>query len=425
MRDVRVTSFRNEPVAEIAQLDIAFDLRDLFPGGRRLFGLRAVDVESPHITIVRRADGSYNVPLPSLQKNAGGGPPLVARARLHNGSIDVIDESRMALRDERHLFVRDVQAVADISTARRSTYAVSLRYGEIASALFPVHGAGTIDFPNRYIDERWSAREIPIAAAVDFAANSPAFRLESGALRDVDVRYFGIAGADGSLTPHLAGAATLAGARIAIAGLSQPITGVRGPIDIYDDGLLTPRLDATVAGVPALVSGGIYGLTAPQMRVAVRGGGDLSQLRTAFGQARRLPMQGRVRFALLAEGPAAKPVVWIDLNSPEITYAATTLDRLSGSVAYDGREIQVLHFSANYRSATITTRGRIALAKEPAAIEMLVGVRSPANATPYVSELLPNLPLSCLAGDGGGSQSNIDARRALGRHRSGARQRDL
>ncbi len=156
LRDVRVTSFRNEPVAEIAQLDIAFDLRDLFPGGRRLFGLRAVDVESPHITIVRRADGSYNVPLPSLQKNAGGGPPLVARARLHNGSIDVIDESRMALRDERHLFVRDVQAVADISTARRSTYAVSLRYGEIASALFPVHGAGTIDFPNRYIDERWT-----------------------------------------------------------------------------------------------------------------------------------------------------------------------------------------------------------------------------------------------------------------------------
>ncbi len=104
-------------------------------------------------------------------------------------------------------------------------------------------------------------------------------------MRDVDVRYFGIAGADGSLTPHLAGAATLAGARIAIAGLSQPITGVRGPVDIYDDGLLTPRLDATVAGVPALVSGGIYGLTAPRMRVAVRGGGDLSQLRTAFGQA--------------------------------------------------------------------------------------------------------------------------------------------
>jgi autotransporter translocation and assembly factor TamB len=398
LRDVRVTSFRNEPIAEIAQFDIAYDLRDLIAGGTRRFGLKAVDVESPHVTIIRRPDGSYNVPLPNLQANgAGGGPPLVARVRLRNGELDVIDEGRTALRSQRHLFVRDVQVVADISTAHHSTYAVNLRYGEAASSLFPVQGAGTIDFPDRYVDQRWSAAELPVAGAVDFAANSPAFRLLSGTLRDVDVRDFGIADANGSLAAHLAGAARLTGASISIAGLSQPITGVRGPIDMYDNGLLTPRLDAAVAGVPARVSGGIYGLKAPQMRVAVRGDGDLSQLRAAFGPARRLPMKGPLRFALLAEGPAAKPVVWINLRSPQTTYAATTLDHLNGALAYDGREIQILRFRANYRNATIATRGRIAIVKEPNAIEMLVNVRAPGNGAPYVSEVLPNLPLNAIA----------------------------
>ena len=32
--NVRVTSFRNEPIAQISHLEIAYDLRDLLPGGR-------------------------------------------------------------------------------------------------------------------------------------------------------------------------------------------------------------------------------------------------------------------------------------------------------------------------------------------------------------------------------------------------------
>jgi hypothetical protein len=397
-RGVRITSFRNEPIAEIARLDVAYDLRDLLPGGNRRFGLKAVEIDSPHITVIRRPDGSYNVPIPKLQANgAAGGPPLIARAQLRDGSVDVVDESPLALPDQRHLYVRDLQAVADISTARRSTYDVRLRYGEVPTRLYPMHGGGVIDIRNRYIDQRWNASQIPIGAAVDFVADSSTFRVLSGSLQGVDVRYFGTAGADGSLAGHLAGSATLSGGRIAIAGLSQPITGVRGPVDIYDNGLLTPGLDAVVAGVPADVRGGIYGLQAPRLRVAVRGSGDLSQLRAAFAQAERLPMRGPLHFAMLAEGPATKPVVWIALRSPATTYAATTLDRLNGVVAYDGREVQVVNFSANYGSTVISTRGRIALSKEPNAIEMLVGVRSPPGGAPYVGELFPSLPLNGLA----------------------------
>jgi hypothetical protein len=397
-QDVRIASFRNEPIAEIPRLDVAYDLRDLLPGGRRRFGIKDVEIDSPHLTIVRRPDGSYNVPIPKFQANgATAGPPLVAHVRLRDGSLDVIDESPLALRDQRHLFVRDLQGVADISTQRRSTYLVSLRYGESRERLDPVHGSGVIDLPGRYVRERWTASELPIAAAVDFITNSPSFRVRAARLEDVDLRYFGVGAPDGSLAAHLAGSATLTGGRISVSGLSQPIGNVNGPVDVYDDGMLTPRLDASIAGVPARVSGGIYGLHAPRVRIAVAGTGDLMQLRHAFGQAAKLPMRGPLQFALLAEGPASKPVVWIDLRSPTTTYASTRLDRLGGVLAFDGRHIEVMDFHAAYEGAGITARGRIALQRGPDALEMLLGVSSPSNATPYLRELLPGLPLNAAA----------------------------
>ncbi len=45
--NVQVTSFRNEPIAKISHLEIAYDLRDLLPGGRRLFGLKSVEADTP------------------------------------------------------------------------------------------------------------------------------------------------------------------------------------------------------------------------------------------------------------------------------------------------------------------------------------------------------------------------------------------
>ena len=45
--NVRVTSFRNEPIAQISHLEIAYDLRDLLPGGRRLYGLKSVEADTP------------------------------------------------------------------------------------------------------------------------------------------------------------------------------------------------------------------------------------------------------------------------------------------------------------------------------------------------------------------------------------------
>jgi autotransporter translocation and assembly factor TamB len=394
---VRVTSNRGEPIAEIQTIVIEYNLRDLLPGGTRLFGLKAIDVASPHLTIIRRPDGTYNIPIPRQANQNNLQRPLIARARVTNGQVDIVDDRPSAVPNERHLYFSDLNANADISTADRSQYAIDLRYGERSNQLFAIRGRGDINPRGGYIDQHWTAAALPVAAAVNFVADSSSLKFLAGTIRGLDARYAALPDANGTLHSHFAATAELSGGRIAIAGLAKPITNVRGPVDVYDDGLTTPRLDADVSGTPVRVRGGLYGLQHPQLRMAVAGVADAARLRTAFTQAARLPIGGPVNFALLVEGATAKPVTWIDLHSPRLSYAASTLDSVSSLVAFDGRQADVIATRANYNGVGVTARGRLAFERQPGAVKLLAGIDAPPGAIPYGGKMLPALPLHGIA----------------------------
>lgn len=392
--NLRVTSLSDEPIATIARLSLTYDLRDLLPSGKRLYGLKSVTVESPNLTIVRHADGSFNVPrLQSPANDVRTQKPLMLRAVVRDGSIEVVNESPRAKPSERRMYVRDVDADADIASSERSQYAIALQYGERLGRLYPVRGRGEIDLQRGYIDQRWTSPELPIAAAANFVVDSPSLRLDAGMLQAVDARYFALGTPGGTLTPHIAARATLSAASISVAGLSQEVTGVRGPVDVYENGLLTPGLTASVGGALARISGGIYAVGDPHVRIAIRGAGDLARLREAFPQAARLPMRGRLAFALLVEGSATKPLIWIDLRAPAIAYASTSLQRIDGLVAYDGREADIVAFNGRYRGIGLTARGRVIMRKQPNAIAMLLAVHSAPGDLPYAGALLPQFAL--------------------------------
>ena len=184
-------------------------------------------------------------------------------------------------------------------------------------------------------------------------------------LRDLDARYVALADVQRRPTAALGASGVLTDGRIAIGGLAKPVAGVRGRVDAYDGGLLAQRLDASLAGVPVAVSGGLYDLRNPRLRIAVRGNGELAQLRTGFAQAEHLPVRGSLTFALLVEGAATKP---LDLDRSALAqnrYASTALDRVNGLVAYDGHEASVLDFNGAYGRIGVTARGRVALENEP------------------------------------------------------------
>ena len=132
---------------------------------------------------------------------------------------------------------------------------------------------------------------------------------------------------------------------------------------------MTHNLAASVAGMPVRVSGGVYDLQDPRIRVAVRGNGELARLRGAFAQARRFPIRGNVTYALLAEGPARNPTTWIAVQSPQTSYASTSLQRLHGLLAFDGHEMDIVDFHSQYGGVALSARGRVAMAKQPNAID--------------------------------------------------------
>ena len=397
-RNVLVTSRRNEPIATIPLLRVGFVTRDWLPGGERLFGLRGVEAESPHVTIVRRPDGTYNVPILHLQAGtAARGRPLIATVRVRNGSIDVIDERFGAVRENRQLYVRALTVNADISTAARSQYAASLRYGERADALYAVRGRGDLNAPAGYITQHWTAGALPVAGAVNFIADSSSLRFLAGTLEHLDARYAGVADDRGTLVPHLAATCRLVHGRIAIAGLARPIDDVRGPLDVYDDGLVTSGFDARLGGVPLAIAGGIYGVHDPHVRMTADGSGDAAALRAAFAQAARLPIAGRIRFGLLVEGPANRPLTWISLRSPQLRYATTTLAHLSGLVAFDGRHADAIDVHGDYEGVALSARGQAGFQRETDAVQMLATLHAPPGGVPYAGAVLGDLPINGIA----------------------------
>ena len=59
-----------EPLLDVRRVVIRYSPRDLLPGSRHRFGLTAIEVDRPRLTLIRFKDGSFNVGIPS-----GGAPP--------------------------------------------------------------------------------------------------------------------------------------------------------------------------------------------------------------------------------------------------------------------------------------------------------------------------------------------------------------
>jgi hypothetical protein len=359
LRGVRITSPKGAPIGTIARIDVAYDLGDMV-SGKRLYGLQALTIERPHITVVRYRNGTFNVPIPKLPaRKTAKGAPLIVKLRLVDGALTVCDRSPNGA-PSGHLFVERANVYADIDANRRSQYAASLDYGELSDTLYPITGHGIIDEAKGIDDQRWRAPYVPISGALDFAMNAAAMRVTSGALHGADVWVFGIPGRNG-FESHLAATAMLEGTNVSVAGLAKPVSDAHGRIDVSEHGLLTQHLVANVAGVPVIVSGGIIDPFHPRVRMTARGSADLAQLRTIVPQAARLPVSGPVSFAFLAEGNAKQPLTWISVRAPRIDYNAHIVTGTQGLIAFNGREANVVVFTAHYGSIALDARGHAAL----------------------------------------------------------------
>ncbi len=416
-KNLRVSTTKGEPVASIASLDVKYSLGEALRN-TRMYGLQSFDVEQPRITLIRHRDGSWNVPIPKEKQN--GKPPttpMIFSGIVRNGSVDVFDEAQ-GVPSARHLMVRDINTTMDVATNARTTYDASLAYEE-AGQSYPLRGAGTIDVKHGYATQRWTSAQLPIAHIVDVALNSPSMHIVGGSLRNLDARIVGLAGPDGSLDQHVDATASLDKARIAIGGLQKPLRDVHGQLAVFGDGLLMQSIRATVANVPVKLGGGMYHLSNPSFRLTVEGSGDMHDLRGALAQSASLPVSGNAHLNVLVEGHPSKPLILIGIRAPRVHYATANIQNAGGLIAFDGREADVIDFSARYLGIAANAHGKLALHPGPRALEMAAGIIAPPNTVPYSSTLLAGVPIAASVLATSDSLKNIDGRGIVSGHAGG------
>ncbi|MBV8117104.1 MAG: hypothetical protein JOZ01_03960, partial [Candidatus Eremiobacteraeota bacterium] len=406
-RGVHIENGAHEPIADIEYLTLRYSVRDFFPGSARMFGLVGFDVENAHLIVTRHRDGTLNIPLKQQVASGPSTTPYTFVGRLRNGRVDVYDFTQGSS-PARHLLVSNIVADLDVATNARTRYRVGLDYVE-DDRRYPLAGTGDVNVGSGVGLQRWQIARLPIARIVDVALDTPALRMTSGWLRDVDARVIGLPGAGGSLVQHASATANLERAQIALGGLAKPLRDVHGPIAAYGDGLLLQDVRATLARVPIRVGGGIFGLDSPRAKISVAGTGDAATLRAALAQTAKLPLTGAVHLNVAIEGAATKPLVLIALRSPRIAYGALPVDRTNGLVAFDGREADVLDLRTRYAGIGLFGYGRLLLHPQRNGFEMLAGLDAPAGALPYANALAP-MPLHAAIVAAGDRFTRLDTR---------------
>jgi len=382
-----VDTATGEPLFSAARVDVGFSLRDLLPGSRHRFGLTAVDLERPQLTLIHHADGSYNVSPPGASAAARpDATPIDLRLRVRNGTIALIDRFVEKNRERRESLVA-IRVDAVLQPRDPAYYRVDGMLHDGARR-YPISGRGRIDHARLFASQHWHAAELPIGPLVDFAMATHDLNLVDGRLRDVDARIGGFLHEDGTTTTHLGIEAQLVDGKLFVAKLGAAVGDAHGPLRVYDDGITTTGIDATLAHVPLHLAGGIYGLARPQVRFVLTGSGTLAQLRTLAPQTAHLPLDGALAFDLRTDGDLGHPVVRGMLRAPSVAYGGYALSDVAGEIAFGGAELQVVGATARYGAIGLRARGAVTLADHVDS-DFVATVDGPASGIPYAAAVLP------------------------------------
>ncbi|HTV74799.1 MAG TPA: hypothetical protein VME66_13970, partial [Candidatus Acidoferrales bacterium] len=388
VRDLSVVNSAGEPVFALQRGYIAYSLRDLLPGGRRRFGLQAVDLGAPTLTLIHHADGSYNVPVPNLSNpNAQPNePPIDMRIRIRNGTVVLLDEY-IVPHHERRERIEGLHFDAVFSPSRHSYYNSGFALND-GGRSYPVFGRAVFSTARGFSSQHWYAKQLPIGPLFDFALSSHALNLADGTLVGLDARLYTIVSPAGVSTGLISASAQLKDGKLYAAQLAKPVRDAHGPMHLFNDGIETTGLTATLAGVPLHLVGGIYNPTAPNVRFYLTGDGDLARLRQIAAQAQRQDVRGRLLFSLFIEGSLQQPLVFARFRAPVMDYERFPLNGLRGLVAFSGTRLDVLSSGVSYGPLFLSARGSVKLERRVAAT--LVGdVRGETRSLPYAAQLIP------------------------------------
>jgi hypothetical protein len=417
-----------DPVLDAARIDVDYALRDIFPGGKHRYGFAGVAVDRPTFTLVRHADGSYNVtsssPPASTQAAA---EPLLFSARVRNGTIKLVDAAPFE-RDLAEQSVVDVSIDASVQSnartvARVDGTLVGRRSQTAPIARWPLSVRSVIDYSRGFAMHRFRAPELPLRGMLNFLVHAKIARFDDGVMRNVDVRAYAL-----GIEPQapfgyrLGGGGALDGAEIALGPLAKPIRDLHGRIDLFDDGVTAPDLRGVVAGIPLQIRGGMYDFADVHFRLGITADPQLAQLRGLFTFLRDQPVRGPMHLETLVTASSKEPLIRTVIASPRVYYGKIPLDNAGGTVDYEDGAVSFAGFHTGFGPLQSSLAGQVLVDRPVAELEGAVHVEGPASSLPYAQAIAAGETIRGDAIVGGSGRNGFHARGTIdadGPHASG------
>ena len=394
-----------EPVLDAARIDVDYNPRDLLPGSRHRFGISALSIDAPHITLIHHQDGSYNVsPLGGGPAGPPGPPnrvPLDMTIRVRNATATLVDKYRFYAAS-RVQSLSGVDADVAINDTALTWYRVTGTLNDFGPKPFRV--AGSIDARTGFALHHISAKAIPIATISNYFINSRAAEVLGGTVRNMDMRMWQYAGD----ALHMAGSGMLADGRMNVHGMDAPIAQLAGRITLFDSGFAADHMGASVGHVRIQCSGGIFDFSRPQFRIGVEGSGDLRNLHEIMKIAGSLPIRGAVRIHALIAGDLSSPVLLVGFDGKHWDYGSVPLENPNGQVALLNDRLIILPFHATYGAMKMHVQGSLQLGKQVHST-LALHAYGPSARIPYLGALVPDQPI-VLEALLGGDDLKVDVR---------------
>lgn len=394
--DVHV-SRNGEPVLDATRIDVYYSLRDLLPGSTHRFGLTGITIASPAFTALRHRDGTYNIILPAGSAASSGPPgrpngvPLRFDVRVRDGSAVLVDQAEYA-QDHAQQRILHIAGDATIDSTARTHYVATGELEDVKPE--PFRAVGTVDLLRGYAIHHLQAKAIPIRTIGNFIMNSAALKILAGTAHDVDAKLYSLDVAPNApIAYHIGANLDVSDGQLFVASLAQPLDRIAGRLQIVDDEFFSKRLDATLAGVPVRVAGGLFDFAKPQLRFGLTGRGDLAKLRRVLAFAHAQPVRGDAEVGVLIEGSTAAPIVVAHATAARSYYRELPLDRVTADIALSQGVVFVAPLTANYAGVQTTVRGDLTLAGNRTASLLAIHADTSSDALPYVAELLPHEPM--------------------------------
>jgi autotransporter translocation and assembly factor TamB len=390
---ITVTNRAGEPVFSADRIELHYAITNVLPGSnRRRFGISALDIARPVVTLIHHADGSYNVAPPSSgPPSKPDTTPINLQLRVRDGSAVLLDRYIVPGEERRQ---RIVGFTADAALIPHAHSYYNVRFDlDDGGTLHPVIGKATFAADRGFEAQRWRAADLPIGPLIDFALSSHAVDIVGGDLRDVDGRIYTFVDPDGATHTHVALRADLTNGKAYVAGVLKPLRDAHGTFIGYDDGLTTTGVDATLAGVALHLAGGVYDLAAPKLRFALTGRGELGQLQQVIAPAQRQPLSGDLSFAVRALGGIGAPTISGSFSAPQLVYRGFPLEQAGGTFSLHGQNLDLLGAHLRYGPLDVEAHGSLALATQ-VGVNLVVAVHGAGDQLPYVPQLVRGLALS-------------------------------